>query len=142
MAPSPVNTRRWPRKQIDLQVHVILRDGESTVFVPGRLIEISKGGLALFAGINLQPGDPLEVELPEPYSRVKGTIRSRDGYCFGVEFETSLAKFAPPASRNLALFQQRHETYLRENQEEINRLQKEVAALRRAALLGEGIKKL
>lgn len=142
MPPSPVNTRRWPRKQIDLQVHVVLPDGESKVFVPGRLIEISKGGLALFAGIHLQPGDPLEVELPEPYSRVKGTIRSRDGYCFGVEFERSLSKAPPPASRNLALFQERHQAYLRENEEEISRLQKEVAALRRAALLAEEIKKL
>ena len=71
MAPSPPNTRRWKRKQVDLQVFVILRDGESKVFVPGRLAEISKGGLALYAGINLQPGDPVEVELPAPYSRVK-----------------------------------------------------------------------
>ncbi|MGH9544526.1 MAG: PilZ domain-containing protein [Terriglobales bacterium] len=142
MAPSPVNTRRWKRKQIDLQVLVVLRDGESKVFVPGRLIEISQGGLALYAGINLQPGDPLEVELPAPYSRVRGTIRSRDGYCFGVEFLSSLSAAARPASRNLALFQQRHEAYLRENEEEINRLQKEVASMRRAALLADEIKKL
>ena len=141
MAPSPANTRRWSRKQVDLQVFVVLRDGESKVFVPGRLIEISKGGLALYAGIHLQPGDPVEVELPAPYARVKGTIRSRDGYSFGVEFLTSLSTAARPASRNLALFQQRHEAYLRENEEEINRLQKEVAAMRRAAMLAEEIKK-
>ena len=142
MAPSPPNTRRWKRKQVDLQVFVILRDGESKVFVPGRLAEISKGGLALYAGINLQPGDPVEVELPAPYSRVKGTIRNRDGYCFGVEFLSSLSSAARPASRNLALFQQRHESYLRESEEEINRLQREIAAMRRAAAQAEGIKKL
>jgi hypothetical protein len=141
----PVNTRRWPRHQVDLQVHVVLRNGESTVFVPGRLIEISKGGLALYAGIHLQPGDALEVELPAPYSRVKGTIRSRDGYCFGIEFLTSLSAPAQPAqppSRALALFQQRHEAYLRQNEEEIRRLQKEIAAMRRAAHLAAEIKKL
>ena len=137
MASAPLNTRRWKRKQVDLQVLVILRDGESKVFVPGRLTEISKGGLALCAGINLQPGDPLEVELPAPYSRVKGTIRSRDGYCFGVEFLTSLSTAARPASRNLALFQKRHEAYLRESEEEINSLRKEIAAMRRAAVLAE-----
>lgn len=137
MVSSPLNTRRWPRKQVDLQVLVVLRDGESKVFVPGRLTEISKGGLALCAGINLQPGDPLEVELPAPYARVKGTIRSRDGYCFGVEFLTSLSTAARPASRNLALFQQRHEAYLREGEEEINTLRKEIAAMRRAVLLAE-----
>ena len=94
MASAPLNTRRWPRKPVDLQVLVVLRDGESKVFVPGRLTEISKGGLALCAGINLQPGDPIEVELPSPYSRVKGTVRSRDGYSFGVEFLSSLFHFA------------------------------------------------
>jgi PilZ domain len=142
MASAPLNTRRWKRKQVDLQVLVILRDGESKVFVPGRLTEISKGGLALCAGLNLQPGDPIEVELPSPYSRVKGTVRSRDGYSFGVEFLSSLSTAARPASRNLALFQQRHEAYLRESEEEINRLQKEIAAMRRAGFLAEEIKKL
>jgi hypothetical protein len=54
-----------------------------------------------------------------------------------VEFLTSLSTTARPASRNLALFQQRHAAYLRENEEEINRLQKEVEAVRRAARLAE-----
>jgi hypothetical protein len=142
MAPSPLNTRRWPRKQVDLQVFVIQRDGETKIFVPGRLTEISKGGLSLYAGINLQPGDSVEVELPAPYSRVKGTIRSRDGYCFGVEFNNWLPTPPRPASRNLELFQQRHENYLRESEQEIDRLQKEVAALRRASLLADELKKL
>ena len=75
--------------------------------------------------------------MPAPYSRVKGTIRSRDGYCFGVEFLTSLSTAARPASRNLALFHQRHAAYLRESEEEISRLQEEIAAMRRAALLAE-----
>ena len=75
--------------------------------------------------------------MPAPYSRVKGTIRSRDGYCFGVEFATSLSAAARPASRNLAIFQQRHEAYLRESEAEINRLQKEIAGVRRAAMLAE-----
>jgi len=59
-----------------------------------------------------------------------------------VEFLSSLSSAARPASRNLALFQQRHESYLRESEEEINRLQKEIAAMRRAAAQAEGIKKL
>ena len=53
-----------------------------------------------------------------------------------------LSSAVRPASRNRALFQQRHESYLRESDEEINRLQKEIAAMRRAALMAEGIKKL
>jgi hypothetical protein len=58
-----------------------------------------------------------------------------------VEFLTSLSTAARPASRNLALFQQRHEAYLRESEEEINRLRKEVAAMRRAAMLAEETRK-
>jgi hypothetical protein len=142
MAPSPSNTRRWPRHQVDLQVYVVLRNGESVVVVPGRLTELSEGGMALYAGIHLQPGDLLEVEFPTRQARALGRIRSREGYCFGVEFITSLSAPAQPANRTLALLQERHEVYLRQNEEEINRLQKEVAALRRAALMADAIKKL
>jgi hypothetical protein len=142
MTPSPSNTRRWPRHQVDLQVYVVLRNGESIVVVPGRLTEISEGGMALYAGIHLQPGDLLEIEFPTRQARAQGRICSREGYCFGVEFVTSLSAPARPASHALALFRQRHEDYLRQNEEEITRLQKEVAALRRAALMADEIKKL
>ena len=105
-------------------------------------LKSAKAASSLYAGINLQPGDPVEVELPAPYSRVKGTIRSRDGYCFGVEFLNSLSPPARPASRNLALFQQRHRELSAGKRRGDQRLQKEVAALRRASLLAEEIKKL
>jgi len=49
-----------------------------------------------------------------------------------------LPSAARPASRNRALFQQRHESYLRESDEEINRLQKEIAAMRRGRADGGG----
>ena len=65
---------------------------------------------------------------------MRGTIRNREGYCFGVEFVYFAVRPAPPAGRALALLQQRHEAYLRESEQEISRMQKEVAAMRRAAL--------
>jgi len=69
-----------------------------------------------------------------------GTLYSSHcGFWYGVD---PLSSAVRPASRNLALFQQRHESYLRESEEEINRLQKEIAAMRRAAAQAEGIKKL
>lgn len=142
MKHSALNTRRWQRHQVDMQVYVVVRDGASRIVVPGRLTEISKGGMALYAGIHLQPGDPMEVEFQTPHAQVTGTIRSRAGYCFGVEFVSALPTEASSAGRFLALFQQRHVEYLRENEQEINRLQREVAALRRASLLAEEIKKL
>jgi hypothetical protein len=125
-----------------MQVQVVLHDSGSRVFVPGRLIEISKGGMSLYAAIPLQPGDSLEIECPPPYAPLRGIIRTRDGYCFGVEFEASLSIRAGVARRALASFKQKHEAFLRENEEEIVRMQKEVAALRRAARLAAEIKKL
>jgi hypothetical protein len=142
MKPSQANTRRWQRHQVDLQVYVVIRSGGSKVVVPGRLSEISKGGMALYAGIHLLPGEPMEVEFPTPNVRVIGTIRNRAGYCYGVEFLTSPSTRTVPANRALTLFQQRHEAYLRKNEQEIDRLQREIAALRRAALLADEIKKL
>jgi hypothetical protein len=59
-----------------------------------------------------------------------------------VEFDNWLPTPPRPASRNLALLQERHWNYLRESEEEIDRLQKEVAALRRASQLAEELKKL
>ncbi len=69
-----------------------------------------------------------------------GTLYSSHcGFWYGVD---PLSSAVRPASRNLALFQRRHESYLRESDEEINRLQKEIAAMRRAAAQAEEIKKL
>ena len=44
--PSPANARRWQRHEIDLPVHVVLRNGVSRMLVPGRGTEISEGGMA------------------------------------------------------------------------------------------------
>jgi hypothetical protein len=47
--------------------------------------------MALYVGIHLEPGDLMEVEFETPYcARVAGIVRSRVGYCFGLEFLTPL----------------------------------------------------
>ena len=85
--PSPVNTRRWQRHEIDLPVHVVLRNGVSSMLVPGRGTEISEGGMALYAGVHLKPNELMEIEfLPPHHAQVTGLIRNRTGYCFGLEF--------------------------------------------------------
>ncbi len=62
--------------------------------VPGRGTEMSEGGMLLYAGILLNPGDMLELEFNTPshsrmtpsHSRMTAVVRYRNGYCFGLEF--------------------------------------------------------
>lgn len=83
--------RRWDRMPVDLNVRVVTSKGFSTTVVPGRGTELSQGGMMLYAGILLNVGDLLEVEFDTPVnSRVPAIVRSRDGYCFGLEFISPL----------------------------------------------------
>jgi PilZ domain len=85
--PEPANTRRWPRHQVELPIVVALNLELSQTEVPGLATEISRGGASFYAGVPLQPGDPMEIEFQTPNKlRVSGVVRNREGYCFGVEF--------------------------------------------------------
>ena len=85
------NTRRWNRLPVDLPVRVLTSKGFNTTVVMGRGTELSEGGMVLYAGILLNPGDLLEVEFDMPInSRVPAVVRSRNGFCFGLEFITPL----------------------------------------------------
>jgi len=84
-------TRRWDRQPVDLPVRVVTSKGFSTTVVEGRGTELSEGGMTLYAGILLNPGDLLEVEFDTPMpSRMPAIVRSRNGFCFGLEFITPL----------------------------------------------------
>ena len=88
---APANTRRWPRHQVKLPVRIITLNDVSQIAVPGLTTEISRGGMALYGGVSLQPGDLMEVEFQTPgLLRVAGAVRDRNGYCFGLEFATLL----------------------------------------------------
>lgn len=88
---SPPNTRRWNRLPVDMRVRVVTSKGFATTVVEGRGTELSEGGMVLYAGIMLNPGDLLEIEFDMPFhSRLPAIIRSRNGFCFGVEFITPL----------------------------------------------------
>jgi PilZ domain-containing protein len=91
---SPINTRRSRRHQVDLPVRVIVRSGVFSMAVPGRGTEISERGMALYAGIQRQPGDLVDVEFQTSGNqRTTGRIRSRSGYCYGLEFVTPLVNY-------------------------------------------------
>lgn len=85
--PSSPQNRRWDRLPVDLPVRVVTSKGFSTTVVSGRGTEMSEGGMVLYAGILLNPGDLLELEFDTPFhSRIPAIVRSRNGFCFGLEF--------------------------------------------------------
>jgi len=89
--PESTKTRRWDRMPVDMPVRVITSKGFSTTVIEGRGTEMSEGGMTLYAGILLNPGDLLEVEFDTPtHSRVPAIVRSKNGFCFGLEFITPL----------------------------------------------------
>lgn len=130
---SPANTRRWSRHPVELPVRITPRGGDSRFAVPGRGIEISEGGMTLYAGLPLKPGDTMDLEFQMPRgARVSAVVRNRTGFCFGLEFLTPLSadpkpvaktSTAPPANGDLR-------TVLRRKEIEMERLRREIATLR------------
>jgi hypothetical protein len=86
--------RRCPRFAVDFPVQVRL-----TTQGPARVVaceaqgtDISGGGLAVRADIDLSLGAQIGVEFTPPYSdhpmMFRCFVRNRDGNCYGVEFIT------------------------------------------------------
>jgi hypothetical protein len=149
MAPAPANSRRWPRHQVKLPVRIITADEASEITVPGLTTEISQGGMALYGGVPLQPGDLMEVEFQTSNRlRVAASVRDRNGYCFGLEFlgllpnenagPESTAEVESPTGvlknedQILALFLKRHEAYLRQKEMDIKRWRYEIEEIRQS----------
>ena len=129
---SPANTRRWSRHPVELPVRVFPRGGDSKLTVEGRGIEMSEGGMTLYAGVPLKPGDLMDLEFQTSGARVAAIVRNRTGFCFGLEFLTPLGvdKPRPAAAAPVAPSGDDLRTVLRRKEMEIERLRKEVATLR------------
>lgn len=84
---SYAKARRWRRYKVEVRVKVMLANRGA---VYGQGSDISEGGMALFLPTELEPGQPINAELTLPYCREKvvlrGAIRNRDGFRYGVEF--------------------------------------------------------
>src|ERR1051325_1254081 len=98
------NTRRWPRHTVKMPLRILSAGDVSQTIVSGLDIEISRCGMALYAGIQLNPGDRMEVEFPTASRmRIAGEVKNREGYCYGVEFTHRItnesASDIPPAPR-------------------------------------------
>ncbi len=85
-----LNTRHWPRHQLDVPVRVIVHSPERTKLYDGRGNELNEGGMAVTAGVELKVGREVAVEFTPPFTelpiRVRGIVRNRAGYRYGVEF--------------------------------------------------------
>lgn len=88
--------RRWERFAVELNVKVsILQAGDSLVFhCTGT--DIGLGGLSVFVPRDLNAGQGLNMELAIPYSQkglaLRGVVRNRSGFNYGVEFVGITAK--------------------------------------------------
>jgi PilZ domain len=85
-----LNTRRWPRHRLDVPIRVIVHSPERTKLYDGRGNELNEGGMAVTAGVELKVGREVAVEFTPPFTglpiRVRGIVRNRTGYRYGVEF--------------------------------------------------------
>jgi PilZ domain len=92
LANTEFNTRLWPRYHVRLPVLICAEGDSSKVAVPGLACEISQRGMALYGGIDLLPGDLMEVRFQNSAKMsVSGIIRNRSGFCFGLEFLETMA---------------------------------------------------
>ncbi len=90
-----VNRRRWERYPFDASVRVVVdqskvNHSDETTIVDARGVHFSEGGLCLFAAANLPVGSQVKVEFKNPHTdepvRVRGKVRNRSVYLYGVEF--------------------------------------------------------
>lgn len=83
-------TRRWPRLHLDVPIRVIVHGPSKTSVIVARGNELNEGGMALTAGVELNLGDQTEIEFTPPYAgspiRIRGIVRNRKGYRYGMEF--------------------------------------------------------
>jgi PilZ domain len=84
---SDAHTRRWERHPVDFPIKIAVYRDADKVLIPGQVTELSEGGMTLYAGMSLQPGDLFEAEFELPTPRtIQAVVRTRDGFSFGVEF--------------------------------------------------------
>jgi len=91
-SPSSAADRRWQRFHFDVPIRLVFENGNYTRIAEGRGTELNEGGLGLYAGIELEIGDRVEVELTVPFYglslRLRGVVRNRpgNGYYYGIQF--------------------------------------------------------
>ena len=83
--------RRYPRFSIDVNVKVtVVNSVGLTSQTFGRGNDISEGGMAIYVAHELPIGHKIRLSLNLPYAErpiiCQACVRSRNSYCYGVEF--------------------------------------------------------
>jgi len=95
--------RRWERFKVELRVSLsVWRNGKEFRF-KGTANDISQGGMKLFVAADLFPGETIDFELSLMYSgnvSLKGVIRNRDRFEYGVEYLQPTAAVQEAITRN------------------------------------------
>ena len=85
--------RRHKRYRVDLRLRLITgpANNHKTIFARGS--NISEGGMRVFVPADLVLGEMVTLELMLPYSEqkivVRGVLRNREGFSYGVEYAVS-----------------------------------------------------
>jgi c-di-GMP-binding flagellar brake protein YcgR len=84
--------RRGDRQNVDFRVRLLYSMDGVQESVHGRGSDLSEGGLAVYAPIEVNEGVHVRVEFALPYSRrvlwVEAVVRNKQGYRYGLEFLT------------------------------------------------------
>ena len=96
--------RRWQRFKIDVPIRLIYWNSlHAAKIADARGRDMSEGGMAVFAGVELRVGDIIEIEFTPAYSgqplRVKAEVRNRRGYSYGIEFLSDTSTEQSQAAR-------------------------------------------
>lgn len=88
--PNKDQRRRWDRYNVMFSVNVTMVEDGKRITLSGQASDISKGGLRLFVTRTVEVGASLSLQFLLPYYstelEIKGVVRSRDGFTYGVEF--------------------------------------------------------
>ena len=126
-----INTRRWPRYHVHLPVLIASNPSAADIVVPGLVCELSRSGMELYGGVNLQPGDLVEVEFPTSNKiSIDSVVCNRSGFCFGLEFRGVRAGPISSTEALEALILQRHAAYLREYQQKVRQFMQAMQEMR------------
>lgn len=85
--------RNHPRYRVDIRLKVITGIANNGKPLFGRGSDISEGGMRVFVPADLAIGELVTIELTVPYSEqkltVRGVLRNRLGFSYGVEYSAS-----------------------------------------------------
>jgi hypothetical protein len=102
------NRRRWQRYPFKASVRVVVDQAPDKTVVNARGVHFSEGDICLFAAANLPVGSQVNVEFKNPNSneavKVRGKVRNRSVYLYGVEFVSDKSEDRQQLSRLSAQF--------------------------------------